>query len=67
MVDTARGDKRAYARAAAVHGSAAAVEKQAATVFDHLRKPEMAERHRAASRRHSELAEADSAEAARWS
>ena len=43
------------------------VEKQAAAAFDRLGQPEMAERHRAASRRQTELAEADSDEGARWS
>jgi hypothetical protein len=48
-------------------GRAAEVEKQAAAAFDRLGQPEMAERHHAASRRQTELAEADSDEAARWS
>ena len=56
-----------YSQAAAAHGRAAEVEKQAAAAFDRLGQPEMAERHRAASRRQTELAEADSDEGARWS
>jgi hypothetical protein len=56
-----------FSQAAAAHGRAAEVEKQAAAAFDRLGQPDMAERHHAASRRQTELAEADSDEAARWS
>jgi hypothetical protein len=48
-----------YSQAAAAHGRAVEVEKQAAAAFDRLGQPEMAERHHAASRRQTELAEAD--------
>jgi hypothetical protein len=55
-----------FSRAAAAHGRAAEVEKQAAAAFDRLGQPEMVERHRAASRRQTEVAEAEGDEAARW-
>jgi hypothetical protein len=56
-----------YARAAASHHRAAEVETQAAALFDRMRQPEVAERHRAAARRQVELDHADSERAALWS
>src|SRR5206468_2084657 len=55
-----------FAQAAPAHGRAAEVEKQAAAAFDRFEQPEIAERHRAASRRQPEVAEADGDEAACW-
>ena len=39
---------------------------QAAAAFDRPEQPEMAERHRAANRRQTEVTEANGDEAARW-
>jgi len=57
----------AYERAAGTHRGAAEVETRAAELFDRLGQPKIAARHRAASRRESECAQADSDEAALWS
>jgi hypothetical protein len=53
----------AYERAAQTHRRAVEAEERAAELSDEMAQPELAARHRAASRRKSELAQADSDEA----
>jgi hypothetical protein len=56
----------AFTRAAEAHRRAAEVEDRAVLQFELLGDVDAAECHRAASRRQSELAEADAGRAARW-